>query len=225
MVWAGTEHAELCRGLPGSDRTGEPAKRPPHTVSQWTPGRYRSHRLGWLGLPGTLATKSKIYFSMWLQIEGLDYEQNNNGTKMGYFGYGRAVNTSAGNEGIIILEGQGSQHFIANAFKVHYYQGGHITPASSIFQNVDTRKLITVGVWHHIEMVNEQNTLGQANGILRMWIDGIKVMEYTNITYITPGNTAGFWSWRWNPTWGGGLGPKTRDDYMRMDHVYLSGVP
>lgn len=174
---------------------------------------------------GLSATKSKIYFSMWLQIEGADFEQNNNGTKMGYFGYGRAVNTSAGNEGIIILEGQGSQHFIANSFKLHYYQGGHITPARIIYQNADTRKLMTVGVWHHIEVVNELNTLGQANGILKMWIDGIKILDYNDITYITTGNTAGFWSWRWNPTWGGGLGPKTRDDYMRMDHVYISGVP
>ncbi len=173
---------------------------------------------------GLTATKSKIYFSMWLMIEGADYEQNNNGTKMGYFGFGRAVNSSAGNEGIIIMSGMGSQHYIASSFDFHYAVGGHL-PAQSFNQNVDRRKLMTVGVWHQIEMVNVENTLGQANGILQMWIDGIQILNYTNMTYITSGNTAGFWSWRWNPTWGGGLGPKTRDDYMRMDHVYISGVP
>jgi hypothetical protein len=73
--------------------------------------------------------------------------------------------------------------------------------------------------------VLEVNTLGQANGIFRWWIDGNLVLDYSDMVYIFSGNTSRFFSWKWNPTWGGTLGRRTRDDFMAIDHVYLSGMP
>ncbi len=190
-------------------RTGLPGGSGPVTMGGWDANGARY---------------SKLYLSMWMMIEGPDYYQNNNGTKMSYFGYGRDP-SPADNEGIFIMNGGGTQHFTASSFGFHFFQGGHIVPVRVMDQNVDTRKLMTCGVWHHWELLLELNTLGQANGKLKVWIDGIRILDYSDVVYITPGNLAGFRAWKWNPTWGGAGGPRIRDDYMRADHVYLSGVP
>ena len=84
---------------------------------------------------------------------------------------------------------------------------------------------MSVGSWHQWEMTFELNTLGQANGKFRMWIDGIEVLNYSDVVYIVGSNTAEFYGYKWNPTWGGTGGTKTRDDFILIDHVYISGVP
>src|SRR5256886_10960439 len=50
-------------------------------------------------------------------------------------------------------------------------------------------------------------------------------MDYSDVTYITPGNTLGFYTFKFWPVWGGIGGSKTRDDYMQLDHIYISGKP
>ncbi len=166
-----------------------------------------------------------IYFTMWVKIRGRDFFQNVSGTKMGYFGYGRSPGRSPGNEGMIILEGRGASHFTSSQFSLEFAQGGHTHPPRILHQNVERRQLMTVGDWHQWELLMQANDMGQPNGVLRMWVDGRQVMDYRNITFITPEAPNGFWSWRWNPTWGGGQGPRTRDDFMEIDHVYISGLP
>ncbi len=180
---------------------------------------------GWDRARGRQGQKRALYLAMWIMIEGEDYFQNNNGTKMGFFGYGRDSEHSAANEGIIILNGGGKDHFTAGAFGLHFFQGGHIRPVRVLSQNKDERKLMTCGVWHQWEMVLELNDLGVANGTLRMWVDGTEIMNYGNVVYVTRENQNGFYGWKWNPTWGGGKGPRTREDFMRIDHVYMSGIP
>ena len=91
-------------------------------------------------------------------------------------------------------------------------------------QNVDTRRLMTCGVWHRWEMVLRLNTLGVTDGVLRWWVDGTLIMDYSDVTYITPGNTLGFYTFKFWPYWGGIGGSKTRDDYMQVDHIYISGI-
>ncbi len=58
-----------------------------------------------------------------------------------------------------------------------------------------------------------------------MWIDGVQTHNYTDITYLTPTLTTKFNLYKWNPTWGGSGGTRTRTDYVLIDHVYISGVP
>jgi hypothetical protein len=159
-----------------------------------------------------------------MKIEGTQFYMNNNGLKLGYFGFGRSPGGVA-NEGILILEGAGSQHYYDNAFALHYYFGGHINPTVQINQKQGTGKPITVGSWHQIEVEQRLNTLGQSDGVLRIWVDGVNVISRTDMTFVTSSNAAGFNSWRWEPTWGGGLTPHVGTDYISLDHVYLSGIP
>ncbi|MDZ4865555.1 MAG: hypothetical protein SGJ01_19240 [Gemmatimonadota bacterium] len=176
---------------------------------------------------GPAGQKSKVYITFWLKIKGLDYENQTFGTKMGFLA--SALPTSgAGTQAYFLLGGNGSQvprsNFIVNLHQETGFQSaGGFTRVLS--QNVNQQALMRTNVWHQWEAVFELNTLGVANGKFKWWIDGILVCDYTDVTYIFGSNTNGFWEWKWNPTWGGTAGTKTRDDFIDIDHTYISGVP
>jgi hypothetical protein len=165
---------------------------------------------------------------MWIKINGPDYENQSAGTKMGFFASALPLNKGGGTQSFLWLSGRGKQGAFSE-FNVEVRQetgakakGGF---NRNMLQNVDRTRFMTCGQWHQWEILFELNTLGQANGVLKWWIDGHLAMDHRDITYIFPNNTNGFWNWKWNPTWGGMKGARTRDDYIYIDHVYLSGVP
>ncbi len=85
---------------------------------------------------------------------------------------------------------------------------------------------MTTGSWHHWEAVLELNDISRANGVFRMWVDGNRVIDYSDVTYVTTETPYGFNLWKWNPTWGGGNNVRrTRQDFVQIDDVYLSGIP
>ena len=69
------------------------------------------------------------------------------------------------------------------------------------------------------------NTVGVADGTFKMWIDGIKITDVSNVEWRVAGRTNQFFQWTWNPTWGGIGGTKSRNDFVMIDHVYMSGLP
>ncbi len=199
---------------------------PPNTLQSKFPNGFPSGSApvsmsGWDAAGQSAGQKSKIYLSYWIKIAGPDYENQAVLTKMGFVGYGQPINL-ASNQGFFVLLGTGTQA-IQSAFNLQFRQQNLL--ARNLAQNVDSRALMTCGVWHQWESVLELNTLGQSDGKFRMWIDGIKILDYSDVVYITAGNTLKFNNFVWNPTWGGRGGTRTRDDYILMDHVYISGVP
>ncbi len=174
------------------------------------------------GWDGTLsAQKSKLYVSVWIKIADSVFEAAPAVTKLGFIGYGQASSIGV-NQGFFYIP-NGLPPTIASRFKLGFIQQNHVS--RGIPQNVNATALMTCNVWHQWEAVLELNTLGQANGILKMWIDGIKILDYSDMVYITNGNTNKFTRYTWNPTWGGLGATKTRTDKIDLDHVYLSGVP
>jgi hypothetical protein len=188
---------------------GQPSGSAPVWFDGWGVGGYAS------------AFYSKLYVSLWVRIGGTDYENQAVGTKMGFIGYGQDP-SGAANQGFAMLIGNGSQS-IGSAFNLGFWQQNNVS--RDMNQNVNTSKVMTVGPWHHWEWEMELNTLGSSNGVFKWWVDGTLITSYSDVVYITSGNTFGFYNYRWNPTWGGQGGTKTRNDYMYMDHIYISGVP
>jgi len=170
----------------------------------------------------------KLYFSLWIKILGPDYENQATGTKVGFIAVGRDPGGGQ-NELFFLLFNNTAQQGIFSSFLMELRQQGIPQPNGQIGrnlnQNVNRTMLMTAGVWHRWEAVFELNTMGQANGIFKMWIDGTQTHNYTNVTYITPTTPNGFNFFKWNPTWGGSGGTRTRTDYMYIDHVYISGTP
>ena len=50
----------------------------------------------------------------------------------------------------------------------------------------NNRFYISSDQWYTIEIHRQLNNAGVSNGLFEMWIDGLKVAEYTNITYRVP---------------------------------------
>ena len=98
------------------------------------------------------------------------------------------------------------------------------TVVQDVNLNRDRRFLKTDRSWYHWEAIFELNYDYHWNGTMRMWIDGQMVMDYRDVKYVTPEHRVGFNLWKWNPTWGGMGGVRTRVDIMSIDDVRLSGI-
>jgi len=189
--------------------TGQSAGNAPIQFDGWAAGGYASKFY------------QKLYLSMWIRVLGTNYENQAVGTKMGFIGYGRDPDATAGNQAFFILIGTGSQA-VGSAFELGFWQQGHVSRELS--PNVDASLIMTVGAWHHWEALLELNSVGSANGVFKWWVDGTQIMNHSDVVYRTAADGFGFYNYRWNPTWGGIGGTKTRDDYIRTYHIYLSGV-
>ena len=108
-----------------------------------------------------------------------------------------------------------------NSMALEFWQQN--TTDRNLARNVGSGNAVTVGVWHHVEILMLLNTVGVANGQFQMWVDGVKTHQYSDVTYRTASASLGFRGWKWNPTWGGLGGTKTRSDFVKFAHVYLSG--
>lgn len=168
-----------------------------------------------------------LYFSGWVQIVGSSYENQASGTKLGFFANGR--NMQGENETFFFLVNPAARQGVQSAWAMEIRQQGipqvNGSVTRNLTQNVDRRALMTAGSWHHWEAALSLNTIGQANGTARFWIDGTLVLSYSNVVFRTAAYPKGFTLWKWNPTWGGSGGTRTRADYVQLRDIYLSGVP
>ncbi|MFU8806392.1 MAG: hypothetical protein ACNA8W_21450, partial [Bradymonadaceae bacterium] len=203
---------------------------PPHVIRTHYPDGFGSGSapVNWGGWTDDYAQYDKVYFSQHIRLEGDSYENQNVGTKLGFFGCGRATGT-ASNDLFPFLLGSG----IRDAFTVDFRQQN--VTSRNLGQNVDSSALMTAGDWHHWEILMEVNDIAsnymddqdrlRSNGTLKWWINGVLIMEHTDVAYRTEAHPRAIWDYKWNPTWGGIGGDRTRDDYIDVAHVYISGVP
>jgi uncharacterized protein YjdB len=87
-------------------------------------------------------------------------------------------------------------------------------------QNV-TNPAFTLGVWHKIEIYCKYSTTSSSyDGIVKTWLDGVLVMNYTDINWAHDG----FGEQQIAPTWGGvdNTQVKTETDYYWIDHIRFS---
>ena len=77
-----------------------------------------------------------------------------------------------------------------------------------------------LNTWYWLEYHCVENTVGQANGILEVWVNGNKVMHHTDVTYRT--NNRQFGSVLLGAEWGGGGGVIHQQQYFWVDHTTIS---
>ncbi len=59
---------------------------------------------------------------------------------------------------------------------------------------------------------------------MKFWLDGQLTHDYRDVTYIDSAHQHGFFGRSWAPIYGGGCsGVKSRNDYLWIDHLYISG--
>jgi len=83
-----------------------------------------------------------------------------------------------------------------------------------------------VGQWHHIELYLKHSTVDVADGVLKVWLDGaLQISDNTYLTRVsTDSSGIGGWNdYEFTPVYGGTGYTKTREDHLRLDHIYGSG--
>jgi hypothetical protein len=79
---------------------------------------------------------------------------------------------------------------------------------------------VVLGSWHRIEWQIEYNTTtNPANGLVRWWMDGQLLGQYTDVLFPPNGIT----EYQISPTWGGVGDVKTQTDYFWFSNALLRG--
>jgi hypothetical protein len=108
---------------------------------------------------------------------------------------------------------------------IYNLQGSGLDGREQLDANVNIGSDIVVpDTWVRIELYTKMNTLGNGDGILRIWRDGTLILEYEDIEFQPTTTTQVYWdSYHLSPNWGGQGGTITNTMYMYMDAVYLWG--
>ena len=193
----------------------------------WTAGYTPIKWEGWDGAANSLGygtEMAQLYVSLWIRFPGSDYENQSVGTKFFYIGVGESK-ASAGNQLYTMLyHPSGAGQTIASNFPVDMEQQSAVAGANNRTE-VTASPVFSIGAWHRMEFVLKLNTIGQTDGVFQWWLDGTLVMDYRDMVYVDAANPLGFYTFKFWPYWGGGGGTRTRDDYIQVDHLYLSGIP
>lgn len=177
----------------------------------------------------------EVYWTGWLKIGDAvaGFQLHNTLQKMGFFGHAYTAGQGARNESFLFLNGSGNTTTnpasIVTSVTYRWQQQG---PAGSSTLNNHSANMnvgsatVGTGTWHRLEIALGINTIGSANGTLKMWRDGTQIMNHANIEYRTATYPKAFWWYKWNPTYGGGTGTgntRSQVDDILIDHVEIWG--
>lgn len=163
----------------------------------------------------TTTQPHSIYIALWIKLS------------TSWDGHSSYVNKvlhlwiNRGNKAYLNLNGAGAGSFTPRVD----LQGVNETPVTrNLNPNSGNNRQLTRGGWHFWEVLVTANTPGQPDGIAQWWLDGTQIASYSNINYVPVANQGDFWSEIvWNPTWGGIGDVVPADQWMWIDHIYISG--
>jgi hypothetical protein len=166
-----------------------------------------------------------IYESGSFKIPSNDFETQLVGVKLwGYWGVGAPEGTTNPVQLYMIMQGNGSNTAKMSSWNIWFGQQG--ADSRRLSQNLNLSKKIQANTWHQYQIRMHLNDIGARNGVLEVWLDDVKVIEYHDVTFRDAANPMGFFGRKWHPIWGGTGGTaKTRDDHLWVSNVYLSGIP
>jgi len=177
---------------------------------------------------------NEVYIESYLKCPSADFLNNQVGTKLWYMSYGGDGSFNL-NDSFMLLGKYQTPSAPMSSMSMDYHSAetddrdtadptqGSAQPR---YENLGGGKKFTCGDgWHRIEVYMNVGTPNNHNGILRVWIDGTKVAEYTNIKYLDSdfNYTHGFYHGEWTPVWGGSGPARTRSDVMYLNYFYVSG--
>ncbi len=165
--------------------------------------------------------RSNVYVSFWLKLDA-NWQGHQSGvnkilfiTDPSYGGGGDPVYIAAygGGDGPLELQIR---------LQGPYDEGSLGNGSANLRPNTGNGELIR-GQWHHVELLLRMNKESQNDGTAIGWLDGRKVIEYTDVKYIgDSGAVHSFDNVRWGPVWGGVDDVIATDMYMFLDDFYVA---
>ena len=164
-------------------------------------------------------TNKTIYVSFWLKLSSNWVGQQAGVNKIFHFWIGGS------NHLFLNAAGTGNGSLTAEVWLQGIVAGGNFDAGKTadFAPNLGASGQLVRGQWAHWEMVFTGNSSGASDGSVEWWLDGVKVGSYSGIQFVSG---AGTWqSMEWSPTWGGSGGTVPADQFMSIDHIYISGKP
>ncbi|PYO47016.1 MAG: hypothetical protein DMD72_11240 [Gemmatimonadetes bacterium] len=158
-----------------------------------------------------------LYVSYWMKLSSNWFGQETGVNKVFHFWIGGRNRVYS----LVRGAGNGPLHFEIDVQGV--VAGGQFDRGTTgnLAPNLGVPATVVRGLWYQYEMVFKANTAGRADGSIEWWLNGVKVGSYRGIQFV-PGD--GSWEdMEWSPTWGGLGGSVPADQFMSIDHVYVSG--
>ena len=100
----------------------------------------------------------------------------------------------------------------------------HPGQSSKWGDNIQWHKPFIDGKWHHVQQCHTMNTVGKANGVLKAWLDGVQVVNDSDVVYRTDPNVhITHFDWSIFRGGSGSLWVGKSDGYVDMDNVVVTG--
>jgi hypothetical protein len=168
----------------------------------------------------SFAPRRELYVAYWAKISKPWQYHSSSVNKL--FFISTNANPQLGNEVVVTLKGNseaGAQIMVAVQTPAN--KGGG-TVNGYYVANM-SRPGFALGVWHLIEIRAIQSTGGVPNGSLTWWVDGRMVGNHTNVLF-NRSKSALFDGLTLDPNWGGQKSPpKAQRDWIRVDHLLVTG--
>jgi hypothetical protein len=151
-----------------------------------------------------------VYMCMWLKVSSNFTDNGNTGTKFGF----------------LLTPYGGTNRFVNHYFNLSKRLGINLQSARATLNRLMQSSYPiarNLGEWHLVEWLTIANSLGNADGIARIWVDGRPVLSEQNVRYFFPDQTPSFTGVTWNPTYGGGRNPVPHDMFIWVGDWYISG--
>jgi hypothetical protein len=96
---------------------------------------------------------------------------------------------------------------------------------SRLVPNQGESGVLSRGEWYEMELQFVLNTTGMCDGIFRVWVNGTKIIEYTDVGILQRGEgNSVFNQVQLSTTWGGGGDVAPHSFFLWVDEVYASGT-
>lgn len=106
-----------------------------------------------------------------------------------------------------------------------------LVPAVQLTSTADPRSTLAAagsptiakGSWQQVEALVTMNTPGAADGVVRVWLNGAKVIDYRDVKIVKSGEADTFGRLQLAPNWGTSSSRVSSSMTIRYDEVYASG--
>lgn len=167
--------------------------------------------------------KTRLYASLWFKLSAGYQGHSTNTNKLGLW----LPAGSTGNSFFLNMKGNGSGTLQAEA----YFQGVPTAlNGGSNFRRITSSaglsaKAIARDTWHQWELDYTLNTYDVADGVLKMWFNGVLFISVTDLGVRGTGGEANspFWRTKWNPIWGGTGTANSSTTQILCAELYVSG--
>lgn len=167
------------------------------------------------------ARYDELYERFYIKLPDPDWECSISGQKIfGYWYWG-----TAGAPGLVVgkmMNPQYQTQTVKSAFDVQFEM--NVPGGGALLYNLSIPLALVCEMWQKWEIYIKLNTIGNADGIFRVALNGQLVVDAVLSTWrnATVG-PIGFFERHWDAVYGGGSGvPKVRADDMYIDSVYGS---